>query len=331
MFTYGGLAKENDQVDCTGQRALVAGGTSGIGSGIALRYALCGANVWIIGRNPSNGKAVLDQLRLASAEGHRRRHPNDESKSAVENPHEFFSADLSKVEDVHRVALEIASKAGPDGVDYLVETQGGPPTGYFKPRASPSSPEGGFSVQCASRFGLAYLLTEQKIIKRGICFVASPGNGGSSPIDTDDLDFTKAEAKGTFSQGLTSILKIGQRHASVLDAVTEELAQRNPQLAITHLFPGIVATNAGKSAGFPTIMVWASSLAGKLNLISKPTIGSFPEVPFYLHSHPQGKEYLRLGQGNLFGPYLGRKELSQNVKDQSVRRQIWDSLVQLYK
>lgn len=92
---------------------------------IALRYALNGANVWLIGRNEERGKAILDQLRLASAEGHRRRQPNAESGSDNAAPHEFFSADLSKVEDVKRVAGEIATKAGEGGVDWLIEAQGG--------------------------------------------------------------------------------------------------------------------------------------------------------------------------------------------------------------
>lgn len=33
MITHRGLSSSNDQVDCSGQRAVVAGGTGGIGSG----------------------------------------------------------------------------------------------------------------------------------------------------------------------------------------------------------------------------------------------------------------------------------------------------------
>lgn len=297
---------------------------------IALRYALCGANVWIIGRNTSRGEAVLDQLRLASAEGHRRRNPSAESPDSSSNPHLFFSADLSNVEDTKRVAQEIASKAGKNGVDYLIETQGGPPTGRFKPPSSPSSPEGGFAVQCASRFGLAHILTSRGIIKRGICMVASPGNGSSLPIDPTDLDLRRAEQVGQFHQGIHGILAMGQRHASVLDSVSQTLAERNPTLAITHLFPGIVGTDAAASAGFPTPLVWASKALTWLGIFSSPTIGSYPEVPFYLHANPEGLKYLRLGEANLLGPYLGRKDLSKNVQTKSTRDQIYASLEKMY-
>lgn len=207
---------------------------------------------------------------------------------------------------------------------------GGPPTGKFKPPSSPTSPEGGFSVQCASRFGLAYHLTRTKTIKRGICLIASPGNGGSKPIDVNDLDLTRAEKQGNYTQGIRGILPMGQRHASILDAISQELAERNPTLTISHLFPGIVATDAAASAGFPTPFIWGSKFAAWLGLISTPTLGSYPEVPFYLLSHPEGSGYLRLREANLLGPYLGRKELSPNVRERDVRRAIWDKLEAMF-
>lgn len=96
---------------------------------IALRYALAGASVWIVGRNEQKANSVLEQLRLASAEAHRRKQPAgavavDSKQDRGTAEHDFFQADLSKVEDIERVAGEIQKKAGSDGIDWLIETQG---------------------------------------------------------------------------------------------------------------------------------------------------------------------------------------------------------------
>lgn len=127
-----------------------------------MRFALAGADVWIIGRGEQKAKSVLDQLRLASAEAHRRN-----GKTNASSDHQFFQADLRRVEDIERVANDIKKRAGSKGIDYLVETQGGPPNGRIEPPASSRSPEPSFAVQVASRFGLAYLLTADKTIKKG--------------------------------------------------------------------------------------------------------------------------------------------------------------------
>lgn len=238
---------------------------------------------------------------------------------------------MSRVEEVKRVAGEISQRAGNQGVDYLIETQGGPPNGKFKDPSSPASPEGGFAVQCGSRFGLAYHLTAAGTIKRGICMIASPGNGGNRTLDPDDLDLRKAEQRGEYKQGVMGIVAMGQQHASVLDAVAQGLAERHPNIAVTHMFPGLVGTDAGASAGFPTPFVWGSKLMTWLGIFSKPTIGSYPEVPFYVHANPEGKQYLRLGEANLLGPYLGRKDLSANVQDKNMREKILASLESMYK
>ncbi|CAO1625317.1 unnamed protein product [Parajaminaea phylloscopi] len=330
MITFKGLAKENDSVNCSGERALVSGGTQGIGAGIALRFALSGASVWIIGRSEDKAHAVLDQLRLASAEARRR-----QGKSASGDDghgHDFFQADLSKVEDIKRVADLIASRAGTEGIDYLIETQGGPPTGKLRPPASPASPEGGFAVQCLSRFGLAYLLTEQKIIKRGVCWVAAPATGSKKPLDVSDLDLTQAKSRGQFTEGLLGILPQGQRDSSVLDATSQVMAERNPHLAFTHLFPGIVGTDAAKNQGFAWPLVQGSRLLKFLGISSSPSPGGYPEVPFYLHANANGgQQYLRRGEANLLGPGLKRYEISPNVRDGGVRQQVWDKMTSYFR
>jgi NAD(P)-dependent dehydrogenase (short-subunit alcohol dehydrogenase family) len=51
--------------DLTGRRAVVTGGTDGIGLGIATRLAAAGAEVLLPARNPAKGEAALDRIRAA--------------------------------------------------------------------------------------------------------------------------------------------------------------------------------------------------------------------------------------------------------------------------
>lgn len=279
-----------------------------------------------MGRSDTKAHAVLDQLRLASAEASRRKCAKD-----VGYEHNFFKGDLSKVEDIKRIAQEIHSKAGKRGIDYLIETQGGPPTGKLRPPASPSSPEGGFAVQCLSRFGLAYLLTSSQTIKKGICWVAAPASGSSKPLDVGDLDLSQAKARGQFTEGLFGILPQAQRESSVLDATAQALAERNPHLAITHLFPGIVGTDAAQNQGLGWPLVQGFKLFKLIGIAASPMPGGYSEVPFYLHANTnRGQQYLRKGEANLLGPGLKRYELSPNVRDAAVRSKVWDKMISYF-
>jgi hypothetical protein len=91
----------------------------------------------------------------------------------------------------------------------------------LKPKASPASPEGGFAVGVFSRFGLAHILTQRKVITKGICNVSAPAQGGKKPLDVDDLDLTKANARGDLFGGWLSIPTQGMIGSSVLDSVTQ--------------------------------------------------------------------------------------------------------------
>lgn len=53
------IANKNSSITTLGERVVVAGGTQGIGEGIACRFAQAGAEVWIVGRNESKGPLPL--------------------------------------------------------------------------------------------------------------------------------------------------------------------------------------------------------------------------------------------------------------------------------
>jgi NAD(P)-dependent dehydrogenase (short-subunit alcohol dehydrogenase family) len=117
------FARANAAASLDEQRALVAGGTQGIGAGIALRYALAGAEVWLIGRSRERGDAVVQKLQQASQEYQRRSGKAAHTSGAKE--HVFFSADLADAREITRVVEEVRQKAGEKGIDWIVQTQGG--------------------------------------------------------------------------------------------------------------------------------------------------------------------------------------------------------------
>jgi 5,10-methylene-tetrahydrofolate dehydrogenase/methenyl tetrahydrofolate cyclohydrolase len=55
-------------VSMIGKHAVVVGGTSGIGHGIALRLARSGCSVTIVGRSESRGDAIVESMATTAAE-----------------------------------------------------------------------------------------------------------------------------------------------------------------------------------------------------------------------------------------------------------------------
>lgn len=318
MVNYKQLARQNADVSIVDQRALISGGTQGIGAGIALRFALAGANVWLIGRNEDKAKEVLKQLEQASAEARRRA-----GSSAEASQHEFFQADLSSPAGVSKVANRIADKAGKGGIDYLIETQGGPPRGSIE--KNEHGIESQFAVQVISRVGLAKILTEKQIIKRGIYMVAFPSGGGKKAINVDDIDNVKTKEAGKWWGGLIGMMRKGTQESAILDSACQSLAERNPNLTVCHAFPGFVLTDALSNQGHNSLFVMGGKLFGPL-LAYKPGPGGYAEVPFHVLTHPEGQRYLETGSANYLGAFLSKYQISPCVKDKSVREQIWDKL-----
>ncbi|SNX85589.1 uncharacterized protein MEPE_04298 [Melanopsichium pennsylvanicum] len=324
MVSFSELSNKNASVDITGQRALISGGTQGIGAGIALRFALAGASVWLVGRNEIKAEQVLETLRKASAEAQRRAISNGaQSSSSCLSDHQFFKADLGTTFGVSKVASEIANKAGKQGIDYLIQTQGGPPHGAIETNSQ--GIESQFAVQVLSRFGLAKQLVESGIIKRSVLMVAAPGQGGSKPIDVDDLDFTQSKASAKWWSGPIGLMAKGAQASSILDSVCQTLAEQNPNLTVSHCFPGFVNTKALSNQGHNSLLVLAASWFGPI-VASKPGPGGYAELPFYLLANQQGQRYLETERANLFNSNLKKLELSKNVSDKQVRQKIWQKL-----
>lgn len=92
-----------------GKRALVCGGTQGIGKACAVELALLGASITVFARNESKLRAVVGEL-----------------KPSANHPHDFLVADFNAPAQVKEVIEQYAKK---NAVHVLVNNTGGPPAG----------------------------------------------------------------------------------------------------------------------------------------------------------------------------------------------------------
>ncbi|MEW9548549.1 SDR family NAD(P)-dependent oxidoreductase [Nonomuraea sp. NPDC050783] len=123
---------------------VVAGGTTGMGRGLALHYLRAGDRVTVVGSDPGRGQDLLDEAaRLGAGE-----------RAA------FVRADLTSVAENHRVIEEI--KARHDALDGLILTA---MRSFPRRVETPDGFEAVFALYYVSRFLLSHGLTG--LLERG--------------------------------------------------------------------------------------------------------------------------------------------------------------------
>jgi len=146
-----------------GKRALVTGGSRGIGKEIVLDFLREGASVWFLDLAPSEFLAEMDQA--AQAGGGRVA---------------FKKADVSAAAEVTRVVEEVAAEAG--GIDILVNNAGITRDGLIF-RMSLESWEKGLSINLTSAFLISQAVARLMIKQRSgsiINMASIAGVGGNA-------------------------------------------------------------------------------------------------------------------------------------------------------
>lgn len=104
------IRKNNAGISLPQKRAVVVGGTSGIGEGIALRLARANVSVSVVGRSRERGEEVVRRMRELSS-----------SESGAE--HEFVACDSFLMRNIVSTCAALRERHG-DRIDWLVLSQG---------------------------------------------------------------------------------------------------------------------------------------------------------------------------------------------------------------
>jgi NAD(P)-dependent dehydrogenase (short-subunit alcohol dehydrogenase family) len=222
----------NAAANYAGRHAVVVGGTSGIGEGIALRLAEANFSVTIVGRNAERGRAIVDAMRAKSG-------------AASGAQHAFMAADAQYVASAKPFAAEYG-KAHPR-LDVLVLTQG---IGTFQGRTETS--EGLDQKLALHYFGRVAFMEALLPLMR-----AAPSPrvltvltaGVHPPYKHYDTDF---ELRDHYS--LKNAADAGCMYNDIaVDALSRE--PENARVTFAHAAPGFVNTNIGAGLAWPLRML----------------------------------------------------------------------------
>eukprot|EP01116_Phalansterium_solitarium_P016151 TRINITY_DN3685_c0_g1_i2.p2 TRINITY_DN3685_c0_g1~~TRINITY_DN3685_c0_g1_i2.p2 ORF type:complete len:166 (-),score=41.81 TRINITY_DN3685_c0_g1_i2:102-599(-) len=149
MASLSSVRAKNSAVNLAGKRAVVVGGTRGVGAGIAVRLAQADVSVTVVGRNRQAGEEIVSQMRNAS-------------KSA-EASFDFVECDVSLLANAQRFATEYIRRPDVSKLDYLVLSQG---IGTLQPWYAPTSEN--LDVKLALHFygRMAFIETLLPLLRR---------------------------------------------------------------------------------------------------------------------------------------------------------------------
>lgn len=207
-----------------GVRAIVVGGTSGIGHGIAARLASANASVTIVGRDRVRAEAVLKDLQGRGSGEHR-----------------FVACDAQLISNVRDFARDV-----PAPVDILVLTQG---IASIKGRTETSEGlDQKMALHYYSRMAFINELLPQLRAAEQPKVISVLSAGVHAPYKEWKTD---PELKTHFSLK-TAADAAGYYNDLALDALSRDPANSN--IAFIHAAPGFVSTNWGTE--MPTLVRW---------------------------------------------------------------------------
>jgi NAD(P)-dependent dehydrogenase (short-subunit alcohol dehydrogenase family) len=204
-------------------RALVVGGTSGIGHGVALALAKRGdVEVTIAGRSAERGASIVEQMNGVS--------------SSKQN-HKFVAVDGFDLQSVR--ALATSTQPAPD---ILVMTQGMATLQGYTPTIKDGIDQK-LQLHYFSRFYLTSLLAPNMKPNGRVLTVLSAGVHGK--YKGHDKDFE-------LKNNSYSVKNAADAAGYYTDAGFEALSEQNSELVMAHAAPGVVNTNWGTE--FPAIL-----------------------------------------------------------------------------
>jgi len=211
-----------------GRRAIVVGGTSGIGHGIALSLAKAGCSVTIAGRSEARGSSVVRELEtVAAASAAQRGRPS----------FTFEALDCFSLPACRDFASRHAASRG--SLDFLVLTQG---MATLQAHTPTPATHGGLDEKLTLHYWSRVLLAKQlaPVLERSadgrVLFILSAGVHGPYAKYAEDPEL---------SRGGYSIKAAADAAGFYTDIAVEQLSTEHPSVTFLHAVPGFVATSWG--------------------------------------------------------------------------------------
>jgi len=210
-------------VDFNNKLVVITGATSGIGYYTARKYAAHGANLLCINRSLQKSENLCREI---------------ENEFGVKC--EYRIADLSNLQEIHRVAEELSKLNTP--IDVLIHNAG---IYLTKREITPDRLEKVLAVQYISSFIINYLLMDKLKSQENarIILVNSEGHRFAAwGLRLDDMNWEKRRYSGLKSYGSAKL-------AQLLSMIVFNEHFRNTGVSINALHPGAVRTGTGQENG----------------------------------------------------------------------------------
>ncbi|EJD45562.1 NAD(P)-binding protein [Auricularia subglabra TFB-10046 SS5] len=232
---------------------VVFGGTNGIGAGIVkafARHTRGRVHIVILGRSQSAANEIIASL-----------------PQHAESLYEFEQLDALLIANVRKTCTALAARL--PKINFLVVSQG---AAHFR---VPDTPEGIHPLFALGLYGRvrAALDLGPLVEKAGaagedahIMTVVYAGIGG--PVDLDDIALKKAVQAPVWK-----VPEMRARFSTYTDIYTLELAERFPHVAVTHVYPGFIAS--GLKREMPFILRWVFTIMESLFARSSDDCGEF--------------------------------------------------------
>ena len=231
------------ETNCYGKLVVITGATSGIGYHTARKYASMGADLICVNRNPEKSEALKKEI---------------VGEFAVRC--EYLIADLSKLDDIHRVAKDLTRLN--IEIDVFIHNAG---IYLTKRETTADGLEKTFVIQYLASFIINYLLMDKlkSQDKARIIMVNSEGHRFAAwGLRLDDLNWERRRYSGLKSYGSAKL-------AQLLSLIVFDEQFQNTGVSINAMHPGAVKTETGEENG--PVYLWY-----KRNFIDK-TLKS-PEI-----------------------------------------------------
>jgi NAD(P)-dependent dehydrogenase (short-subunit alcohol dehydrogenase family) len=217
MSTFKEIVARHSIKRTNGQQAIVFGGTSGIGQGIAIALAKANVRVTVVGRDKQRGDEIVQVLKAAS-----------------NNAHDFIPCDAFLVSKIAEFSRDYSDKH--KQLDYLVLSAG---IATMDGRTETSEGlDKKLAVHYWSRMAAIQTLLPLLKLSKNDPRVLSVLSAG---VHSEYTDYkTDVELKDNYS-----LSNAANAAGMYNDLAMEALSLENPEVTFVHAAPGIVSTNWG--------------------------------------------------------------------------------------